>query len=101
MDYTSQLTTQTYPILDDYNCKLRLKEIDQSSQFVPKVGAVDEKTPGKTLCTLQTLPNTGICTGDLGNFFFLLIQVILSKIEKKKTEWINIFFLSRFTTNTR
>ncbi|XP_055297034.1 uncharacterized protein LOC129565821 [Sitodiplosis mosellana] len=57
-NYTSELVSKSYLLLDTLNCELRLKEVDSKS--VPEID--DTK-----LCTEQNLPNSGICTGDIGS----------------------------------
>lgn len=57
MNYTNQLISKSYSLLDTVNCKLRLQEI--KGQTVPSVD-------GNKLCTAQNLPVSGLCNGDLG-----------------------------------
>ncbi|XP_055298238.1 chymotrypsin-2-like isoform X2 [Sitodiplosis mosellana] len=57
-DYTSELGMANYSLLDNFNCKLRLKEADP--EWTPIINE-------KKLCTVQNLPTTGICKGDLGS----------------------------------
>jgi len=58
LNYTTELISRSYPLLDTVNCKLRLQEI--KGQSVPTLD-------GNKLCTVQNLPVSGLCNGDLGS----------------------------------